>query len=278
LHNHGENYERLNMVISRMDPVEASPMLEPFMTAIGIKRGGPEVDDGIDTDPGGEMDAEATAALTKEVDIIWNAYNFALDRWSETFPEPSAEDMSFPLDFNEQERVTLRNYAREFIKENNHLASRSAQLEDLQGALETLREKWPIEKGNYTAIAQLVLDEARREFNRSESRSRSRSAKGQPQEEGVGGGDEDEDEDDKEEHATKGKGKQSKRKRQLYTESDDESDGASLRSKASRTGRGRGGSRGRTLARRYPSPSKIAAETALRPIDEEDEDEDDDDE
>ena len=205
-YNHGETYERLAKAILRIQAVEVSTtMLKPFMSALGIKCIAPEVEEEIETD--------TVTALDKEINIIWNEYNAFLDRWSYTFPEPSAENISWPLNFTEvrydyaksmwkvtnllpphlqKERATIRKLARNLVKEHPHLASKAVNPEELQEALQTLKDNWPISKGNVTAIVQLVLDEASREFTRSVSRSRSP----QPKDKDVGGDEDDGNEDD----------------------------------------------------------------------------------
>lgn len=80
-----------------MDPVEVSvTILKPIMTAIGIECSGPEAGDDSDT--------AATAAIAEEIDIIWNEYSAALVRWSDTFPEPPANEIIWPLNFTEVRR------------------------------------------------------------------------------------------------------------------------------------------------------------------------------
>lgn len=269
---YAENFEKLRLEAAKVAPVQAPHFLDSLITAMGFKR----IDDEL-----GDIDDPMAAipeGLDKELDILKNEFDLWLGRWSLSFPAPAPEDMSYPLDFTDSEKIQLRTYANNYILANLQLVARkNIKAEDVQEALKSLRKNWPITKGNTMSIAQLVFDEAKnKQFRRTESRSRSRSTAATASRRGSTVGvqpGEDEFDDN-----------QAKRKRQEGVDSDPESGDASSRPPKSRRiaqGRGRGRGRGRTLHRQYSSPTRKGAETSLASIgeaDEGDEDEEDEDE
>lgn len=272
--NYGENFEKLRVEAAKIEPLDASPILNPLITAMGLKRSGNDLEDLEDLE---ELDTEVPSTLAKEIDVLWNEFNLSLHQWSQSFPAPPVGQEDFPADFSDVENQTLRKYANDFINANTHFAAKEAKAKDIQSALEELMKNWPIAKGRgIKSIAKLVFDEAKLKYNRrTGSRSRSRStavasrrgsmSEGQHEEEEVGGDDAEDDQGEDQGGPSRSRGK-----RPRAVDSDEEGDDdPSMSSKSMRTGRGGGRGRGRVRtphSGRY-SPSK-EGETSLASIEE----------
>jgi len=127
-HSYLDNFGRLAAAI-RKRPVTAPACFSSFLTSIHftvvVDRG-----DAGDTLAVSEKEPEDTsleeAAVMAEVGILSNEVNRALDAWSSNFHPPPSDSLLYPVDFDKDERITLRAFGREYITKNPELGKKGA--------------------------------------------------------------------------------------------------------------------------------------------------------
>jgi len=157
-HSHLDNFGRLAVVL-RKHPITAPAYLGSFLAGLHFTL----VESQEDAEESGDTSAShQEAAVSAELDVLSNEVNRALDAWSSKSPPPPSDSLLYPVDFDKDERVTLRVFGRKYITKNPELGKKRAARAVLLAAYREILASWPVGRGGSLASAKSVLVGARK--------------------------------------------------------------------------------------------------------------------
>ncbi|KAI4711708.1 hypothetical protein J4E89_003150 [Alternaria sp. Ai002NY15] len=160
-HSYLDNFGRLAVAL-RKHPITAPAYLGPFLAGLHFTL----VESQEDAEESGDTSAShQEAAVSAELDVLSNEVNRALDAWSSKSPPPPSDSLLYPVDFDKDERVTLRAFGRKYITKNPELGKKGAARAVLLAAYREILASWPVGRGGSLASAKSVLVEARKNVN-----------------------------------------------------------------------------------------------------------------
>lgn len=183
-HDPAVNYEALRIEVKkRLPSMKAPKVFRDFFVAMGIdfvaKEHGEEAPQG--QKEGGETVAYEEASrkpvsnedIAAEINVVWNAVNQSLMRWRESFPRPPATAMSWPIDFDDDEKTAARAYIRRYI-DANPTSVQTTDASQLKRLIETLVQGAPLDNIKNTKVMKLIWKEKVSEFKRLKDQSSER--------------------------------------------------------------------------------------------------------
>lgn len=135
----------------------------------------PIVDTASGTDLSLQIDEDIAKNIAEQISIVCMAIQHTLFLWQRQSPPPSGQTITYPLNFTNEEKETLRTFAKKNLKQYMELAGEGIKLAEINKAVVDLLGTWLIKKCKYNAITEKVLEEARYNYAKYEADKQQRS-------------------------------------------------------------------------------------------------------